>query len=45
MEETTITYQNCADAMLMMWMENIVTDSEYNKIMDKLNKAHEDGTL
>ena len=32
-----ITYQDCADAMLMMWMDNVLTDGEYSRIMDKLN--------
>lgn len=35
----TISYRDCSDAMLMMWMENILTDGEYNRIMDKLNKS------
>lgn len=34
-----IGYQDCSNAMLMMWMDNVVTDGEYNRIMDKLN-AH-----
>jgi len=34
-----IEYRDCADAMLKMWMDNVVTDGEYNRIMDKLN-AH-----
>lgn len=36
---TEITYQMCADALLKMWIDNVVTDGEYNRIMDKLN-AH-----
>lgn len=36
-----IDYKTCADSMLKMWMENVLTDGEYNKIMDKLNKAHD----
>lgn len=32
-----IDYQDCANAMLRMWMDNVVTDGEYNRIMDKLN--------
>ena len=35
-----IEYRDCANAMLMMWMDNVVTDGEYSRIMDKLN-AHE----
>jgi hypothetical protein len=34
-----IEYRDCANAMLEMWMDNVVTDEEYNRIMDKLN-AH-----
>ena len=34
-----IEYRECADAMLKMWIDNVVTDGEYNRIMDKLN-AH-----
>lgn len=36
-EVKPIDYQECANAMLKMWMDNIVTDGEYNRIMDKLN--------
>ena len=32
-----IDYQDCANAMLRMWMDKVVTDGEYNRIMDKLN--------
>lgn len=32
-----IEYRDCANAMLRMWMDNVVTDGEYNRIMDKLN--------
>ena len=44
-ENKEINYQDCSNAMLRMWMDNVVTDGEYNRIMDKLN-AHwgmEDG--
>ena len=34
-----IEYRDCANAMLEMWMDKVVTDGEYNRIMDKLN-AH-----
>lgn len=36
-EAKTISYEDCANAMLYMWMEDILTDGEYNRIMDKLN--------
>ena len=32
-----IEYRDCANAMLIMWMDGVVTDREYNRIMDKLN--------
>ena len=35
-----ISYTDCANAMLMMWIDKVLTDGEYNRIMDKLN-AHE----
>lgn len=38
-EAEPIEYADCANAMLRMWMDNVVTDGEYYRIMDKLN-AH-----
>lgn len=35
-----IGYRECADAMLKMWMDNVLTDGEYNRIMDKLNAKY-----
>lgn len=32
-----ITYTDCANAMMKMWIDNVLTDGEYNRIMDKLN--------
>ena len=37
-EVKPIDYRDCADAMLMMWMWNVLTDGEYYRIMDKLNR-------
>ena len=37
-----ISYLDCSNAMLKMWMDNVVTDGEYNRIMDKLNKKREE---
>ena len=34
-----IGYSECADVLLKLWMDNILTDAEYNRIMNKLNKA------
>ena len=36
-EVRPIDYQDCSNAILKMWMGNVVTDGEYNRIMDKLN--------
>ena len=36
-EVKQIGYQECANAMLKMWMDKVITDGEYNRIMDKLN--------
>ena len=33
-----INYQDCADALLKMWIENVLTDGEYYRIIEKLNK-------
>ena len=40
LEPKTISYMECANAMLKMWTDNVLTDGEYNRIMEKLN-AHE----
>jgi hypothetical protein len=32
-----IGYRECSEAMLKMWMDNVLTDGEYYRIMDKLN--------
>lgn len=32
-----IGYRECADAVLKMWMDNVLTDGEYNRIINKLN--------
>ena len=37
-EVKQISYTDCANAMLMMWMDKVLTDGEYNRIMDKLNE-------
>ena len=35
-----ITYIDCANAMMKMWIDNVLTDGEYNRIMDKLNAKY-----
>ena len=37
-ESKPINYRDCANSMLKMWMDNVVTDGEYYRIMDKLYK-------
>jgi len=32
------TYKDCADVLLMLWTERIVTDGQYKRIMDRLNE-------
>ena len=41
-----ISYADCSDALLKMWMDNVITDGEYNRIMEKLNerKKHNEQT-
>lgn len=39
-EAKEIGYAECANAMLKMWIDNVLTDGEYNRIMDKLNAHH-----
>ena len=41
----TLGYLSCSDAMLKMWMESILTDAEYGKIMKKLNTAFDEGRI
>lgn len=38
-EPKEIDYTDCANAMLKMWIDNVLTDGEYSRIMDKLH-AH-----
>ena len=42
-ESQEIGYGQCANAMLKMWIDNVVTDGEYNRIMDRLNKLYLSG--
>ena len=38
-----ITYTDCANAMMKMWIDNVLTDRQYNAIMDKLNAKYKVG--
>lgn len=37
-EPNAPTYKDCADVLMMLWTERIVTDGQYKKIMDRLNE-------
>jgi hypothetical protein len=37
-EVEPISYVDCSNAMLKMWMDDVITDGEYRRIMDKLNE-------
>ena len=41
-DEEKQDYIECSMAMLKMWINNVITDGEYNRIMDKLNKSIDD---
>ena len=36
-ESKEIGYVYCSSALLKMWMDDVLTDGEYNRIMEKLN--------
>lgn len=44
-EFKTITYTDCANAMMKMWIDNVLTDGQYNAIMDKLNAKYKAGDI
>lgn len=37
-EPKEIGYLECASALLKMWIDNVVTDGEYRRISEKLEK-------
>ena len=41
-EINPISYTDCANAMMMMWIDKVVTNGEYNRIMDKLNAKYKE---
>lgn len=41
LEARPYSYEYCVNAMLVMWMEDILTDKQYFTIMEKLNKSVE----
>lgn len=38
-EVKPIDYRDCSCALLKMWIENVLTDSEYSRIQGKLNSS------
>ena len=40
-EDKLITYYDCSSALLKMWMDNVITDTEYYQIIAKLNQQHD----
>ena len=40
-----MVYENLYKVLLYLWVLNILKDSEYYKIMNRLNKAHKDGKI
>lgn len=44
-KNSPITYKDCSNALLMLWIYDIITDGEYYRIMDRLNKAHLKGVI
>jgi hypothetical protein len=35
-----IDYRDCSNALLKMWIENVLTDGEYFRVQEKLDKWH-----
>lgn len=44
-EVKSIGYRECVYAMMKMWIDKVVTDGEYYRIMDKLNARWQKGEL
>lgn len=41
---TVAEYKEYTTALLKMWMDNLIKDSEYYRIIDRINdRAHESG--
>ena len=36
--DTEISYSDCSNAMLKMWIDDVISDGEYRRIMNRLNK-------
>jgi hypothetical protein len=42
-EVKEIGYAECASAMIKMWIDNVLTDCEYNRVMNRLNAHYNSG--
>ena len=40
-EQKPMSYSDCSAALLQMWIDNVLTDNEYYRIIDKLNKKQQ----
>lgn len=40
-EGKPMSYSDCCAALLQMWIDNVLTDNEYYRIIDKLNKKQQ----
>lgn len=38
-QDVVIDRAYCENALLFLWVEDVLTDGEYNRIMDKLKKS------
>ena len=38
LEQHEIGYDDCSNALLKMWMDNVLTDGDYYRIANKLNE-------
>ena len=38
-EEKEVDYKDCSLAMMKMWIDKVITDGEYYRIMGKLNES------
>ena len=40
-ESNPMSYSDCCAALLQLWIDNVLTDNEYYRIIDKLNKKQQ----
>lgn len=44
-DDNPLGYRVCSDVLLRLWMYKVLTDGEYNRIMDRLNCLYEEGRI